>query len=347
MTAQAAATIAEELVDDLAEELPSNITSIAAESLGRDLLQALLQEVRALPDVWQKMSEQRQAAVIERMRATVERTVKHAVKLISAGERPAIDGILESVAIKEGIKATFKVSQFNPLRHDLIDRTGKVCMLVVADAAEYLEGMDAIQPDPDQNSLALEDGGDADGTGAQDPLYIEAVSHVIDTRRVSISGLQRYLKIGYNRAARIVEELEAAGVVSAPNSNGEREVILQSPPEPEKDLLSSAAEPGDTTYGGHTIDDITVLVLRKDQITPRLAAVPLRAEHRRVAGRGPEAARRRRDHAGRRGRNTRPQHLPRDRCREGPGRSAHHPGVSHAHHETRNHQLPRAASCGP
>ncbi|WP_049289742.1 DNA translocase FtsK [Pseudomonas aeruginosa] len=268
MTAQAAATIAEELVDDLAEELPSNITSIAAESLGRDLLQALLQEVRALPDVWQKMSEQRQAAVIERMRGTVERTVKHAVKLISAGERPAIDGILESVAIKEGIKATFKVSQFNPLRHDLIDRTGKGCMLVVADAAEYLEGMDAIQPDPDQNSLALEDGGDADGTGAQDPLYIEAVSHVIDTRRVSISGLQRYLKIGYNRAARIVEELEAAGVVSAPNSNGEREVILQSPPEPEKDLLSSAAKPGDTTYGGHTIDDITVLVLRKDQITP-------------------------------------------------------------------------------
>ncbi|WP_409513623.1 DNA translocase FtsK [Pseudomonas aeruginosa] len=217
---------------------------------------------------YRMFAEQRQAAVIERMRGAVERTVKHAVKLISAGERPAIDGILESVAIKEGIKATFKVSQFNPLRHDLIDRTGKVCMLVVADAAEYLEGMDAIQPDPDQNSLALENGGDADGTGAQDPLYIEAVSHVIDTRRVSISGLQRYLKIGYNRAARIVEEMAAAGVVSAPNSNGEREVILQSPPEPEKDLLNSAAEPGATTYGGHTIDDITVLVLRKDEITP-------------------------------------------------------------------------------
>ena len=48
--------------------------------------------------------------------------------------------------------------------------------------------------------------------------YIEAVSHVSSTRRVSISGLQRYLKIGYNRTARIVEEMEAAGVVSAPNS---------------------------------------------------------------------------------------------------------------------------------
>ncbi|MCO2282487.1 DNA translocase FtsK [Pseudomonas aeruginosa] len=268
MTAQTAATIAQDLVEEFDEEQPATVVSLAAETLGRDLLQALLQEVRVLPDVWPKLTEKKQADVIDRLRSTVERTVKYAVKLISAGERPAIDGILESVAIKEGIKATFKVSQFNPLRHDLIDRTGKVCMLVVADAAEYLEGMDAIQPDPDQNSLALENGGDADGTGAQDPLYIEAVSHVIDTRRVSISGLQRYLKIGYNRAARIVEEMEAAGVVSAPNSNGEREVILQSPPEPEKDLLSSATEPGATTYGGHTIDDITVMVLRKDEITP-------------------------------------------------------------------------------
>ncbi|HHW1687246.1 TPA: DNA translocase FtsK [Pseudomonas aeruginosa] len=99
-------------------------------------------------------------------------------------------------------------------------------------------------------------------------MYLEAVAHVRDTRQATISSIQRHLKIGYNRAARIVEAMEAAGVVSAPNSNGEREVILQSPPEPEKDLLSSAAEPGATTYGGHTIDDITVLVLRKDEITP-------------------------------------------------------------------------------
>lgn len=268
MTAQAAATIAEEIVDEIAEEQPTTVVSLAAETLGRDLLQALLQEVRVLPDVWPKLTEKKQADVIDRLRSTVERTVKYAVKLISAGERPAIGGILESVAIKEGIKATFKVSQFDPLRHDLIDRAGKV--LVVADAEEYLQGMDTVAPDPDQSALALDEGDDddADGTGAQDPLYIEAVSHVIDTRQVSISGLQRYLKIGYNRAARIVEELEAAGVVTAPNSNGEREVLLQSPPAAQNDFLSDAAESGAQTYGGHTIDDITVLVLRKDEITP-------------------------------------------------------------------------------
>lgn len=271
MTAQAAATVAEAIVEEIAEEQqPTTVVSLAAETLGRDILQVLLQEIRVLPGVWQQLPEQKQASVIDRLRSTVDRTVKHAVKLISAGERPAIGGILESVAIKEGIKATFKVSQFDPLRHDLIDRAGKVCMLVVADAEEYLQGMDTVVPDPDQSALALEDGGDddTDGTGAQDPLYIEAVSHVIDTRQVSISGLQRYLKIGYNRAARIVEELEAAGVVTAPNSNGEREVLLQSPPAAQNDLLSGAADTGAQTYGGHTIDDITVLVLRKDEITP-------------------------------------------------------------------------------
>lgn len=272
MTAQAAVTIAEDIVDEIADEQqPTTVVSIAAESLGRDLLQVLLQEVRVLPDVWPKLTEKKQADVIDRLRGTVDRAVKHAVKLISAGERPAIGGILESVAIKEGIKATFKVSQFDPLRHDLIDRAGKVCMLVVADAEEYLQGMDTVVPDPDQSALALEDSGDdtdPNGTGAHDPLYIEAVSHVVDTRRVSISGIQRYLKIGYNRAARIVEALEEAGVVTAPNSNGEREVLLQSPPEPQNDLLSGAAEIGAQTYGGHTIDDITVLVLRKDEVTP-------------------------------------------------------------------------------
>ena len=268
MTAQAAATIAEGLVDEIAEEQPTTVVSLASETLGRDLLQVLLQEVHALPDVWAKLAEKKQAEIIDRLRNAVNRNVKHAVKLISAGERPAIGGILESVAIKEGIKATFKVSQFDPLRHDLIDRTGKVCMLVVADAEEYLQGMDAVQPDPDQSALALEDGGDddTDGTGAQDPLYIEAVSHVIDTRQVSISGLQRYLKIGYNRAARIVEELESAGVVTAPNGNGEREVLLQSPPAAQNDVLSGAADTGAQTYGGHTIDDITVLVLRRDTL---------------------------------------------------------------------------------
>ncbi|MFV9616240.1 MAG: DNA translocase FtsK [Gammaproteobacteria bacterium] len=64
-----------------------------------------------------------------------------------------------------------------------------------------------------------------------DALYDEAVSIVTQTRKASISYVQRRLKIGYNRAARMVEEMESAGVVSAMQSNGSREVLAPAPPE--------------------------------------------------------------------------------------------------------------------
>jgi S-DNA-T family DNA segregation ATPase FtsK/SpoIIIE len=64
-----------------------------------------------------------------------------------------------------------------------------------------------------------------------DALYDEAVRVVTETRKASISYVQRRLKIGYNRAARMIEEMEASGVVSAMQSNGSREVLAPSPPE--------------------------------------------------------------------------------------------------------------------
>jgi len=59
----------------------------------------------------------------------------------------------------------------------------------------------------------------------QDPLYDQAVQVVMDTRKASISGVQRRLKIGYNRAARMVESMEAAGLVGPLQSNGSREIL--------------------------------------------------------------------------------------------------------------------------
>jgi len=70
-------------------------------------------------------------------------------------------------------------------------------------------------------SLAI-DGVDAE----QDPLYDQAVQIVMDTRKASISGVQRRLKIGYNRAARMVETMEAAGLVGPLQSNGAREILI-------------------------------------------------------------------------------------------------------------------------
>jgi S-DNA-T family DNA segregation ATPase FtsK/SpoIIIE len=61
--------------------------------------------------------------------------------------------------------------------------------------------------------------------GESDPLYDEAVAIVLKTRRASISSVQRQLRIGYNRAARLIEEMERAGLVSSMQSNGNREVL--------------------------------------------------------------------------------------------------------------------------
>jgi S-DNA-T family DNA segregation ATPase FtsK/SpoIIIE len=91
--------------------------------------------------------------------------------------------------------------------------------------------IDAILDGPSGPTTALAgidkpgDGDDAE----QDALYDQAVQVVMDTRKASISGVQRRLKIGYNRAARMVEAMEAAGLVGPLQSNGAREILVPSP----------------------------------------------------------------------------------------------------------------------
>ncbi|MDL1869441.1 DUF87 domain-containing protein [Gammaproteobacteria bacterium PRO6] len=72
----------------------------------------------------------------------------------------------------------------------------------------------------------------AEAEGGEDvQLYDRAVAIVTKTRRASISGVQRHLRIGYNRAARLIEQMERDGVVSAPEHNGNRSVLAPPPPE--------------------------------------------------------------------------------------------------------------------
>lgn len=81
------------------------------------------------------------------------------------------------------------------------------------------------------NNAADTNGGAGSTDAEQDALYDEAVEFVVNGRRVSISSVQRRFKIGYNRAARIVEAMESAGIVSTAGSNGNREVLAPKPQE--------------------------------------------------------------------------------------------------------------------
>ena len=69
------------------------------------------------------------------------------------------------------------------------------------------------------------DGGEG-GSGEKDALYDQAVAIVLQDRKASISYVQRKLKIGYNRAARLLEDMEKAGLVSALTSSGQRDILV-------------------------------------------------------------------------------------------------------------------------
>src|SRR5690606_23828459 len=77
-----------------------------------------------------------------------------------------------------------------------------------------------------------DDGGSSgsDSGDESDPLFDEAVAFVTETRKASISSVQRKLRIGYNRAARLIEQMEASGVVTEMGHNGAREVLAPPPP---------------------------------------------------------------------------------------------------------------------
>jgi DNA segregation ATPase FtsK/SpoIIIE, S-DNA-T family len=85
---------------------------------------------------------------------------------------------------------------------------------------EYLGGV----LEPEEGAELVTEGGTP--SGEKDPLYDQAVEIVVRTRRPSISLVQRHLRIGYNRAARLIEDMERAGLVSTMQSNGNREVLV-------------------------------------------------------------------------------------------------------------------------
>jgi DNA segregation ATPase FtsK/SpoIIIE, S-DNA-T family len=87
---------------------------------------------------------------------------------------------------------------------------------------QYLEGLLDTGTSLDADETIVIEGGDAES----DPMYDQAVNVVLKTRRPSISLVQRHLRIGYNRAARLIEQMEKAGLVSPMQSNGNRDVLV-------------------------------------------------------------------------------------------------------------------------
>ncbi|MGK7132204.1 cell division protein FtsK [Pseudomonas aeruginosa] len=135
--------------------------NMTADTLGKSLLQGLIQEIRIMPDCWQKLPEAKQQDIIDRLERQVRNAATIAVHTIAGAERETVYGKLESIAAKDKMKAVIVVNHSSPNKHDLLDAVNEDCLLIIGGAAEFLDGMKDVKADPDQNPLDL-NGGDGD-----------------------------------------------------------------------------------------------------------------------------------------------------------------------------------------
>lgn len=149
------------------DEAVREVLGMTADTIGQDLLAALVQEIKLLPDVWPKLPKAKQDDVIARLNARVRHNVVMAIHLIATQGRVNVVADLEGVAIKDETKATFKIARGNAadaLQH-LYESVGKACLLIVADAQANMGDMDSIKGDPDQRAMDLGQEYDPNGDG--------------------------------------------------------------------------------------------------------------------------------------------------------------------------------------
>lgn len=216
------------VIDTDDDDLVGGILALSHGSLTK----AFIEEIQNAPTSWQKMSEADQREVIERCK---KRAAKHITKIANAILNRGFahcEAFVDTVTHKDGCKATLKTTDEEG-GLELARRQGENVLVVFTDEAEYIEGAENFPaPTPDQgdflsdNSLDMVTDKDADDMAADelavDPLYDQAVDYVIAENNPTISALQRELKIGYNRAARLLEKMEEAGIVSAEDESGLR-----------------------------------------------------------------------------------------------------------------------------
>jgi S-DNA-T family DNA segregation ATPase FtsK/SpoIIIE len=179
------------------------------------------------------------------------------IHLILATQRPSVDVITGLIKANIPTRISFQVSSKIDSR-TILDQTGAETLLGMGDMLfmpvgsgfpqrvhgafvsddevhrvvaylkeqggepDYVEGILEGGSGDGENADFLGEGGD----GEKDPLYDQAVAIVLQDRKASISYVQRRLKIGYNRAARLLEDMEKAGLVSALTSSGQRDILV-------------------------------------------------------------------------------------------------------------------------
>ena len=229
---------------------PFSLTPDAPEPLGRlPQIVVVIDELADLMMVVGKKIEELIARLAQKARAA-------GIHLILATQRPSVDVITGLIKANIPTRISFQVSSKIDSR-TILDQMGAEALLGMGDmlylpaghglpqrvhgafvsddevhrVVEYLKSQgepNYIEGVLEGGTVDGEEGGFGDGGegGEKDALYDQAVEIVLKNRKASISLVQRHLKIGYNRAARLVEDMEKAGLVSSMSSSGQREILV-------------------------------------------------------------------------------------------------------------------------
>ena len=148
---------------------PQDFRNMTADTIGKDLLQALVMELKLLPEPWQKLTKKKQDDIIDRLRNRVETNVKMAVHMLAAEGRTVVAGDLDQITIKDGVKAVVKFGTGAANLHELYEVAGKSVLVVVANAADHTGGMNDVTGEDDQRAMDLgHEYHDNDGGGMDD-----------------------------------------------------------------------------------------------------------------------------------------------------------------------------------
>lgn len=153
------------------KQQPNDFREMVAGTVGRDLLQALVQEIRLLPDVWPKLTKDKQDDVIDRLRSRVEDNIRMAVYTIASNGRTVVAGSLDQITIKDGVKAVIKFGSHSENLEGLYEAASesKSVLVVVADAGEFIVGINKVVGENDQREMDLgHEYHDNDGGGMAD-----------------------------------------------------------------------------------------------------------------------------------------------------------------------------------
>lgn len=221
----------------LEDQIKAAIEDMQIDTLAGDLRDTLLIQFRDVNTAWSVMSEDKQRDFCHGIEIASRDLVRQAVRLLTDYRFPRCVVDLGELKIVGGDKARIEgkivAANLPEYREVLGDHVNTKVLLLCIDSDTFMGEKEPAKVDPDQPDLPIDGSADVEAEAIASVMVRKARDLILRERKASTSFIQKRLAIGYNKAARIMEFLEAEGFVSAPDSVGKRSIIEEDGDEPE------------------------------------------------------------------------------------------------------------------